>query len=206
MSCDSDLERNNNTHNLFHNQTTFMNTYIVLLRGINVSGKNKIKMAELRSALEDAGFSNVESYIQSGNIILDSKIKESEDISRAVEDTIQSSFGLEVPAITLAPSLMEEAIKKNPFLERGVDTKTLLLAFLWNKPEAEHLASLETVKYPPDEILINDRLVYYYLPQGSAGTKFTIIFLERRLKTRATSRNWRTCNTLMEMCKLRSPE
>lgn len=176
-----------------------MKTHIVLLRGINVSGKNIIKMSVLKEALQDTGFSDVETYIQSGNILLSSSLESNAEISSKVERVIKDTFGLNVPALVLAPGSLKKYVANNPFLSVAEDTKALLICFLWDKPNHDSISFVESKYFPPDDIRIDGKIIYLYFPEGSAKTKFTGAFLESKLKTRATIRNWRTCQTLIKM-------
>ena len=90
--------------------------FIVILRGINVSGKNKLPMQELRSLLNELGFENVHTYIQSGNIVLQSE-KSKEEVVTIIKEGILAKFGYEVPVLAKTISEWEKTIANNPYKE-----------------------------------------------------------------------------------------
>lgn len=176
-----------------------MNTYIVLLRGINVSGKNKIRMAELRSHLTDSGFVDVETYIQSGNIVLRSEISSCIEISSLVEETIKSKLKLDVHALAIIPKDLKEIVLKNPFARVEEDASKVLITFLWDVPSEDKRIEYNSLRFPPDSAIIIDRAIYLHLPEGAAKSKYTNVLTEKRLGVIASGRNLRTCTTLLNM-------
>jgi uncharacterized protein (DUF1697 family) len=178
-----------------------MSTYISLLRGINVSGKNMIKMPDLLKVLEKEGFSSVSTYIQSGNIIFDYQESPCNSIVHLIEEVILRNFGLTVPVQVLTVEDFTEVVSSNPFLKRsGINIEKLHTTFLAEKPSKLNVEKLLTYSFLPDEIVISGKAVYLYLPNGYGRTKFNNTFIENKLATEATTRNWRTCVKLMELC------
>ena len=170
-----------------------MNSFIVLLRGINVSGKNKIPMADLRQLLHDLEFKNVQTYIQSGNIILDSEEIKS-IVCQKIKEGIQNKFGFEIPVIARTIPEWKKVIENYPFsLE---NEKIVAFTFLEHNTE---IKKIEVKGILEDEYLIDTNMVYLYCPSGFARTKLSNNLFERKLNVTATTRNLRTTLKLLEL-------
>lgn len=172
-----------------------MKKHIVLLRGINVSGKNKLPMAELRELLNDLSFQNVQTYIQSGNIILDSDKSKSE-ICKKIKDGIFSKFGYDVPVIAKTISEWENTIKNYPFSVEN--EKIVAFTFLDKLVDVE---PIEVNGIIEDQYQIYKDVVFLYCPSTFAKTKLTNNLFEKKLKVTATTRNLRTTLKLLELAK-----
>lgn len=170
-----------------------MKKYIVLLRGINVSGKNKLPMAELRVLLNDLGFQNVQTYIQSGNIILDSDEGKSV-ICNKIKAGIQDKFEYDVPVIARTITEWKKLISNYPFLTDN--TKIVAFVFL-NKKVYE--TKIEVKGINDDEYLIDKDMVYIYCLSGFVKTKISNNLFERKLNVTATTRNYNTTLKLLEL-------
>ena len=180
-----------------------MTTFVDLLRAVNVSGQNRLPMAELRAALEEAGFERVETYVQSGNVVCDAPGGEPDAHAAAVHDLIAGRFGLDVVVLALTAAELAGVAAANPFAaeDPAVDPKWLHVTFLATPAAA---AAFEALKLPAAEgeaavLSSGGRLVYLRLPHGYGRTKLTNAWFERALKTPATTRNWRTVQTLDEL-------
>ena len=172
-----------------------MKKYIVLLRGINVSGKNKLPMAELRDLLNDLGFKNVQTYIQSGNIILESDEGKSV-ICKKINQEIQTKFGYDVPVIARTIPQFKKAIASYPF---SIDnTKIVAFVFL-NKKVYE--TKIEVKDIENDQYLIDDDMVYIYCESSFSKTKLSNNLFERSLYVSATTRNYNTTLKLLELAE-----
>jgi len=182
-----------------------MKTYIALLRGINVSGQKKIKMADLRNALGKAGLEDVQTYIQSGNIIFKDIEKDKEGLLNKIKNKIYETFTFDVPVQVFTAEEIQKIYNSNPFLKKGnVDIKTLHVTLLEGSPETEHIASLQSVESNEDEYRIAGHTIYLHCPNGYGRTKLTNTFFEKKLKTSATTRNWKTIEKLAEFCSFKS--
>ncbi len=169
---------------------------IVLLRGINVSGKNKIKMAALRLLLENLGFENVETYIQSGNIALDTEEEEAVIIEN-VKNGIKKQFGYIVEALVLSEKSIKQILSNNPFLAQDESNiGRLYVTFLQYDPKQN---VIEANKYLPDEFIIEKDVVYIHCKNGYGRTKLNNTFFEKKLGVAATTRNWKTVKRLSVM-------
>lgn len=170
--------------------------YIALLRGINVSGKNKLPMADLRALCEELGWQQVESYIQSGNLKF-----ELEGAATAAATTlsqaIQEKFGYEVPVLVQSQAYFQAALQ-NPFLEENpdLDIKSLHVTFLEAAPAPEKRQALAAKDHKGDQWKIVEDRVYLHCPNGYGRTKLTNSYLEKTLGQTATTRNWKTLNKL----------
>lgn len=178
-----------------------MTSFVSLLRGINVSGHNMIKMAELKALFESLGFKNVISYIQSGNVIFQSEKDDSASVEATIERAIEMKFGFPVSVIAKKPTELARVIKANPF--RGmdkVDENRLYITFLRAKPAPALVKSLQpAAAKSADQYKILGSEVYLYCPNGYGKTLLSNTFFEKQLKVRATTRNWKTVNTLYAM-------
>jgi uncharacterized protein (DUF1697 family) len=169
-------------------------TYISLLKGINVGGNKKILMADLKQLYETCGCVAVQTYIQSGNVVLQSNLS-AQDVSAAVSRAIELRYGFEVAVLCLTHSELEQIIQNNPFAPDFVNTYfTILFA------PTQHGTRLIADAYLPDRFHLTDQVVYVYCPNGGYGnTKLSNAFLEKQLKVTATTRNYATLVKLLEM-------
>lgn len=169
--------------------------YIALLRGINVSGKNKLPMADLRALCERLGWQQVQSYIQSGNLRFE--LDDPTGAATALHVAIKREFGYEVPVLVRTQAYFQKALQ-HPFWELGddLDVKALHVTFLENPPEANKIALLKTKDHQGDQFQVVHDKVYLHCPKGYGRTKLTNNYLEKKLGETATTRNWRTLNKL----------
>jgi uncharacterized protein (DUF1697 family) len=175
-------------------------TYIALLRGINVSGKNLIKMDALKKSMESIGFANVRTYIQSGNILFDIENATSSQISQLIINKIDKDFGIQLPVMVKTLEEWESAIKENPFLPEYSDALDCLhLTFLEKQPEESMIQKILPLQNGPDHCIILEDRIYLYCPEGYGRTKFTNTYFENKLKAKATTRNWKTILKLKEI-------
>lgn len=169
--------------------------FVVLLRGINVSGKNKLPMVDLRQILSDLGFQNVKTYIQSGNVILESNESKSV-ICQKIKKGIKEKFGYDVPVIARTIPEWKKTIENYPFpLE---NERIVAFTFLDRKPE---ITEIEINNIGEDQFKIENDVVYIYCPNGFGKSKITNNLFERKLKVTATTRNLRTTLKLLELAK-----
>jgi len=177
-----------------------MNIRIAILRGINVGGKRKILMADLKSMCEKLGLKNVETYIQSGNLIFNSDRQNSE-LENDLEKAITEKFGFDVPVIVRTEKELETSINNNLFFDKDADVKQLHLTFLKEKPSKENIDKTRTYNYEPDKFKIADKDIFIFCSGKYHESKLTNNFFERQLKVGATTRNWKTVLKLSELSK-----
>ena len=180
-----------------------MTKWIILLRGINVSGQKKIIMSELRTLLANNGFNNVATYIQSGNIICDrSTPQKPAFIKDKIQDMIRTHYGFEVDVFVIDPEWLAEVAVKNPYLqEPDIDQKQLYLAILSKVPATENLIRLQDFDAPEDDYILDHSVIYLRYTNGAGKAKLTNNLIETKLKVKATRRNW---NTVMKLLALAS--
>jgi uncharacterized protein (DUF1697 family) len=170
-----------------------MTTYISLLRGINVSRQKLIKMDVLKKMYEDLHFVNIQTYIQSGNVIFQAKKSENKDLETRISSQIQRCFGFEVPVIVLETGELKDIVERNPYkADKTKDISYLHVTFLSSEPEHINLELINIKRSPVEGFTLFERAVYLYCPNGYGKTKLTNTFLENILKVSATTRNWKT--------------
>lgn len=178
-----------------------MQTIISILRGINLGSHNKIPMPELKALYEKAGFKNVTTYIQSGNVMFSADKEKIETLPDKIQEFIFKKYKFQVPVIVRTLDEMQALVKANPMV-KDKDIEKLHVTFLSDIPQKEHLEKIKTYKYPPDEYTIIGKEIYVFCPNGYGNTKLSNNFFESKLKVTATTRNWRTVNELLRMGKL----
>ena len=178
-----------------------MSKYISILRGINVGGNRKILMADLKSLFEKLEFSNIQTYIQSGNVIFNSDQKRSNaDLEQEIQQAIADTFGFDVPVIIRSAEEMTDSIANNPFWkEKDIDIDRLHLTFLKELPSKEKLDKLKTLTFNPDRFEIIGKDVFIFCSAGYSDSKLTNQLFESKLGTSATTRNWKTVIKLREL-------
>jgi len=173
-----------------------MQTYISVLRGINVSGRNMIKMDALRNMFEQMRFKHVKTYIQSGNVVFQTKKVSNQKLEQLITEKIVDCFSFDVPVLVKELSEIEEVLSNNPFILRQEDPAKLHVTFLSDFPEQERVAKITSGQYASDEFIIKGKDVYVYCPDGYGNTKLSNNFFESKLKVTATTRNWKTVTEL----------
>lgn len=178
-----------------------MQTFISLLRGINVSGQKKIAMMDLKALYENLKFTDVTTFIQSGNVIFKSKEKLSNaGFAKRIEEAIFKKYGFDVPVIIRSEDEMKQVISANPFSkEKNIDEKKLHVTFLSEIPSEETAMSIQSIDFPPDRFIIRNKEIYLLIPGSYGETKISNAFFEKKLKIKATTRNWNTVNKLSAM-------
>jgi uncharacterized protein (DUF1697 family) len=176
-----------------------METYLALLRGINVTGRNKLPMKELAAMFEDVGCSDVRTYIQSGNVVFTAPATLARRIPTLMNEAIGEQFGYDIPVVLRRASELADIVAANPFAGRGIDAKQLHVAFLADAPDGDAIAELDPQRSPPDEFVVVGGQIYLRLPAGMARTKLTNAYFDRVLDTVSTMRNWRTTKKLLEL-------
>jgi uncharacterized protein (DUF1697 family) len=177
-------------------------TYIALLRGINVGGHKIIKMDALREAFVGMGFSDVATYVQSGNVVFKAPAKISGDLAKKIEEMLLRRFSMTVPVIVRSSEEMGAVLRNNPFLkEDGIDSAKLHVTFLSQTPVKTALKGLDTIASGADRFHCCGQEIYLYCPNGFGETKLSINVFEKLLAVGATTRNWNTVNKLWEMAR-----
>ena len=179
-----------------------MPIYISMLRGINVGGHKRVKMDKLRASLVALGFEQVKTYIQSGNVVFKSGKLSTFKLSKRIEERILRDFGFPVSVISRSSDEMARTIERNPFLnQRGIDHEKLHVMFLSDAPAPAALKKLADLTAAPDQCRSFDREIYFYLPNGASQSVLMKSPVDRILAVVTTTRNWRTVNSLHQMCE-----
>ena len=175
-----------------------MKTHLALLRGINVSGHNMIKMEALQKTLENIGFTTVKTYIQSGNVFVNTTEESAAKVGFQIKQEIYKVFGHEVPVVVIGKEDLLACFKNNPFLnEPEADTKKLYVAFVSAVLKSESIHDLKMSYIKPDEVSIDANRIYIKYAVSAGKTKLDQNYIEKRLNVTATIRNWNTVTNLL---------
>lgn len=176
-------------------------TYVALFRGVNV-GSVTVRMDALRSAFEALGLVRVRTYVQSGNVVFETAKRPALALGRAIERRVLRDFGHAVPVFLKTESQMAAVVRGNPFLkEKSIDPSKLHVTFLSGRPGNKAAGLLEGLVAESERFFIAREEVYLYCPDGYGRSKLANNALERKLSLVATTRNWRTVTTLLEMVR-----
>ncbi len=178
-----------------------MTVVISMLRGVNVGGHNQIKMEALRDLYGTLGLRDVQTHVQSGNVVFRTDAKNIAPLARRIEDAIERKFGFRPSVILRTPSDLRDVIARNPFAKRqGIDASKLLVTFLSTTPSSEVRDEVLRVKTSGEEVRADGREVYIYFPDGMGRSKVWPA-IEKALKKSGTGRNWNTVTKLLEIAE-----
>ena len=172
-----------------------MTTWIVLLRGVNVGGRRKLPMAALRELLADVGFENVRTYIQSGNIVLDSPDGDRNSVARSIQGAIEKRFGFAPHTFVLDVDAFDAAIAANPFSQGELDPKAVHFIFLAEPDPAADLDGLRELATQNEEFVLTERVLYLHTPNGFGRSRL-VERLPRFIGTEMTARNHRSVRAI----------
>ena len=176
---------------------------IAILRGINVGTGRKVPMADLRKLCESLGLQQVQSYIQSGNLVFElPNLEPIPELEARLQKAFSEAFGFEIPVLIRTAEEWTNSIAQNPFLkDENVDIDRLHLTCLKELPSPELLEKIKAFQYLPDRYEIIGRDVFIFCAAGYGTSKLVNSFFESKLKTSATTRNWKTVIQLNELVK-----
>ena len=177
-----------------------MARHIVLLRGINIGSRNRISMPELREALEDAGFKDVRTHLQSGNVVLTSNAKP-ESVARKCERVIKKRFGLEIAVVVRTRADLARIVKRNPLAKVAKYPKRYQVSFLAAKLAAKVVRELEAAAAESEQVVVIGREVYALHPETIARSRLWTMLAGKGLGVTATSRNWTTVEALLALAE-----
>ncbi len=181
-----------------------MHTYLSLLRGINLGSHYKINMADLRALYESLEFTNVQTYVQSGNVIFDSSETDRAQLAESIKGKITEVYGYTVPILIVDAQALMQVFASNPFLtQRNENPSSLHATFLAHPPSEEVVRGFVPPKSGEDEFILAGSVIYVFCPNGYGRTKLTNNLFENKLKVPATTRNWNTMNALAQMARER---
>lgn len=175
--------------------------YLAILRGINVSGQKKIRMADLKALFESINFQDVETYIQSGNVVFESNSKQISQLKLKIENSIEKSYNFYVPVEIRTKDDMKYIVDNCPFnpVDMESDGTKVLVTFLSDQPSPENTLKIMEFVVPPEKLMIIEKEVYLYCPDGYGKTKLSNTFLEKKLGVVATTRNWKSICKFYEL-------
>ena len=179
-----------------------MAVVIGMLRGVNVGGRNKVKMDALRELCGSLKLSGACTHLQSGNVVFQAPDRSVATLAAKIEGGIERTFGFHSDVILRTPAEMKEIISKNPFAAReSVDPAKLLVYFLAGDPGEEARQKITKIDTGPEELRMATREIYIYFPNGMARPKLSLAAVDRALKIPATGRNWNTVTKLLEIAE-----
>lgn len=176
--------------------------YAALLRAINVGGKNKLPMKVLAAMFEGAGCRDVVTYIQSGNVVFSAPAAAVKKLPEIISQRIFDDFGFRVPVVVRSHEELAAVVSENPFLlagETAKDEKPLHVVFLADTPGEEAVRKLDPQRSPPDRFIVRGKEIFLHLPNGMGQSKITNVWMDSKLSTISTARNWATVLKLHEM-------
>ena len=178
-----------------------MTVIIALLRGVNLAGHHKIRMEDLRALCESLGLHNVQTYVQSGNVVFRTDERNLAKLAQRIEDAIEKKAGFRSSVILRTSSELIDVIARNPFAtRRGLEPGKLIVTFLPAAPSPDIRDAVLKLKTNPEEVRLDGRELYTYFPDGMGRSKLVPV-MERILKKSGTGRNWNTVTKLLEMAE-----
>ena len=178
------------------------NVVISMLRGVNVGGHHKVKMDELRALYESLGLRNVQTYVQSGNVIFSTKERELDRIAIEIGNAIEQRFGFHADVIMRTASELRDVMLRTPFATRqGIEPGKLLVTFLAKDPGQAARDKVLTIKVEPEELRMEAREYYIYFLSGIGQSKLPTAAIAKALKTPGTGRNWNSVAKLLDIAE-----
>ena len=183
-----------------------MQICVSLLRGVNMTGHNTIKMTDLVALYRKLGFSDAETYIQSGNVVFNIPENQSlQLLSARIEEAILKKFNYNIPVMIRTLDELKETISVDLFKEEaGFNEDKLSVIFLNEFPLPAQIEKVKNIDYPPDKFKIIGKEIFIYCPNGFGKTKLYTSFFEKKMKVTGTARNWKTINKIFELALKRS--
>jgi uncharacterized protein (DUF1697 family) len=171
---------------------------VALLRGINVGAHKRIPMPALRDLLGDAGYAGVRSYVQSGNLVLDSEAPPAE-LARELTAHIERGFGFDVAVVVRTPAELAAVVEDDPLGHLAEVPKLHHVVFLAEPIDREAAAMVEAADVAPEAVAVREREVHAWYPEGMRKSRLARMLTDQRLRGVGTARNWTTVQTLLEM-------
>ena len=175
-----------------------MPALVVLLRGVNLAGRNRVAMPRLREALAEAGFEDVRTYVQSGNVVLSSRARPS-TVAAKVERAIHDEFGLDIPVVVRTRDEVAEVVGRNPLGEVATNPKRYQVTFLAEPVGRDVVERIQAEAAPGEKVAVEGREIYAWHPDGVGRSKLATLLSGKKLGVTATARNWTTVTKLLEL-------
>lgn len=177
-----------------------MTRHVALLRAINLGARNRIGMPPLRESLHAAGYTDVRTYLQSGNVVLTSE-EEPESLATSLHELVREEFGFDIDVVVRSRDELADIVARDPFGDLADDPKRYQVSLLTAAPDprgAEHVANADVA---PERVVISGREIYAWHPHGLQRSKLAAMLTPRRLGTVVTARNWTTVTALLDMAE-----
>jgi uncharacterized protein (DUF1697 family) len=175
---------------------------VAMLRSVNLPNHQKVNMQALKTLCTSLGLRDVQTYIQSGNLIFRDAEEDPEALAHRIEKAMEASFGFRPVVIVRTASELRKVIANNPFGGRKeVEPSKLLVVFMDRAPAKQAREKLLAIPCEPEELHIHGRELYIYYPDGMARPKIPLIRMEKALQCSSTGRNWNTVNKLLAMAE-----
>jgi uncharacterized protein (DUF1697 family) len=171
---------------------------IVFLRGINLASKRRVAMSDLRELLEGAGYEDVRTHLQSGNIVLSSPLSPRR-LETALERLLRKRFGFDVRVLVRTRAELKKVVDRDPLGEVATNGSRYLVTFLSTKLPAKVARELEAANLAPEQFVVAGREIYGWHPTGVQRSKRARLLGDERLGVTATTRNWNTVRKLLEV-------
>ena len=175
-----------------------MKSWVALLRGVNVGGRNRLPMKDLSRIFTSAGCEAVKTYIQSGNVVFKADINSERQFVDVIRDAIETEFGFSPETHLLSADALERAIESNPYPLAESEPTSLHLFFLKRSPQSARVTITNDLLSESETFEVVDRCLYLHAPDGIARSKFAKS-IDKTLNVNSTARNWRTVSKLAEL-------
>jgi uncharacterized protein (DUF1697 family) len=178
-----------------------MPVFVSMLRGVNL-GKRRVKMPVLAAVYKSLGFEDVKTYVQSGNVVFRTKLRDLKKVAKLIEDAIEKEFGFHSDVHLRTTAEMREVVAKNPFAKRkDVIPGKLLVSFLPSAPSASACEKLAAMDIAPEELHVVGREMFIYFPNGQARPRLKWPLVDKILTVTSTGRNWNSVTALLAMAE-----
>lgn len=171
---------------------------VALLRGINLGPHKRVPMADLRAALERAGYGDVRTYLQSGNVVLSTDLS-GDPLARAIEELVREELGVDAAVVVRSGDELADVVRRDPFGELASDPRLYQVSFLSGEPDGGAVQALEAAAEHPERLVVSGREIFAWHPGGIARSPLAEALGKARLGVTATARNWRTVTQLLAL-------
>jgi uncharacterized protein (DUF1697 family) len=172
--------------------------HVIFLRGINLGAHNRIAMPQLRELLSGAGFEDVRTYLQSGNVVLSSDLSPAQ-LAQRIRRLIGEGFGLEIEVVLRTRDELAQVVRRDPLGEIASEPKRYQVSFCATEPDREIVRTLAACAVEPERFVAVGRELYAWHPAGVSRSKLWAQLAGKRLGVTATARNWTTVTKLLEL-------
>jgi uncharacterized protein (DUF1697 family) len=173
--------------------------YVAWLHAVNLGSHNKVPMAWLRETLTDAGFRDVATYVQSGNLVVTADTRSSDVVRKQVAGLIKTGLGLDVEVTVRTRAELAAVVERNPMPEHVGEPARLHVSFLTGEPDRAGLAAIDPAAFAPDRFVADGRHLYLWFPNGAGRSKLATLPWQKKIGVAGTARNWRTVLAVLDL-------